>query len=154
MTERSIAHGTFRSERTYPVPPARVWAAFADKAQKAKWYGDPTHNRDADLFEFREGGRERKSSELDGGGTWVIEWLYHDIVANQRIVYTYDVVLKGRRNSVSLVTVEFTPVGHGTTVKIREDGAFLDGLEVPNERQGGAAFVLDRLGQLLSGSQL
>lgn len=149
MTARSMAHGSFTIERTYPVAPAKVFAAFSDKDQKAKWYGDPTSNSDADLFEFREGGRERKTGRLDGG-IWVMEWLYHDIVPNERIVYTYDVVLKERRNSLSLVTVELFPEGQDTRVKVREDGAFFDGLEPPDERRGGAAFVLDRLGQLLA----
>jgi uncharacterized protein YndB with AHSA1/START domain len=35
--EYFVAHSTFTIERTYPVSPARVFFAFADKATKRRW---------------------------------------------------------------------------------------------------------------------
>lgn len=44
MTEKSaqadavqpVTHSTFSIDRSYPVPPARVFAAFSDKATKRR----------------------------------------------------------------------------------------------------------------------
>ena len=37
MTERSVIHDTFSIERTYPVPPAEVFAAFASEEARTAW---------------------------------------------------------------------------------------------------------------------
>ena len=39
MTQRSVTHSTFVLERVYEAPPARVFAAWADPAIKALWFG-------------------------------------------------------------------------------------------------------------------
>jgi uncharacterized protein YndB with AHSA1/START domain len=36
--DRHVTHATFTLERSYPVPPARVFAAWADPAAKARWF--------------------------------------------------------------------------------------------------------------------
>ena len=42
MTKRSTEHGTFVLNRTYPVAPARVFAAWASRDAKARWFGRRT----------------------------------------------------------------------------------------------------------------
>ena len=36
--DRYVTHATFSLERSYPAPPARVFAAWADPAAKARWF--------------------------------------------------------------------------------------------------------------------
>jgi uncharacterized protein YndB with AHSA1/START domain len=153
MTERSIAHGSFTVKRTYPVTPARVFAAFADDKLKGKWFGDPEKESVADVFEFRVGGLERRSGQVGTDVRYAMELRYYDIVPDQRIVYAYDVEINGVRHSVSVATVELEAAGPGTTVSVTEQGAFLDGHENPPDRQGGTEFTLDRLGALLANSK-
>lgn len=150
MTERSVAHGVFTVERTYPAPPPRVFAAWADPTIKGKWYGDPNKESVADVFEFRVGGRELRTGEVAPGQTYSLDTRYYDIVEGERIVYAYEVIINGARTSVSVAAVEFQPQGKGTRLVVTEQGAFLDGIENPEERQGGTEFVLDRLGVLLA----
>jgi uncharacterized protein YndB with AHSA1/START domain len=150
MTERSVAHGVFSVERSYDAAPARVFAAWADPKIKGKWYGDPNKESVADVFEFRVGGQELRTGEIGPGQTYSLDTRYYDIVENQRIVYAYEVIINGARTSVSVAAVEFKAQGSGTQLVVTEQGAFLDGIEKPEERQGGAAFVLDRLGELLA----
>jgi uncharacterized protein YndB with AHSA1/START domain len=58
--------------------------------------------------------------------------------------------LEGTRISVSLATVEFTPVGDsGTHMVFTEQGAFLDGHESPAGRAEGMGSLLDALGKEL-----
>lgn len=150
MTERSVAHGVFTVERTYDAAPPRVFAAWADPKLKGKWYGDPNKESVADVFEFRVGGQELRTGEIAPGQTYSLDTRYYDIVENQRIVYAYEVIINGARTSVSVAAVEFKAQGSGTQLIVTEQGTFLDGIENPEERRGGAAFVLDRLGELLA----
>ena len=38
MTDRGVIHSTFSLERVYQASPARVFAAWADPAAKARWF--------------------------------------------------------------------------------------------------------------------
>jgi uncharacterized protein YndB with AHSA1/START domain len=97
-------------------------------------------------LDFRVGGRERSRGTAPDGSAYSYEALYQDIVPAQRIVYTYDMPLEETRISVSLATVEFTPVGdNGTRLVFTEQGAFLDGHESPARRAEGMGSLLDAL---------
>jgi uncharacterized protein YndB with AHSA1/START domain len=143
MSGRSVEHATFVIEREYEVSPERAFAAWADPEAKARWYVDPDVQLELD---FRVGGRERSRGTAPDGRAYRYEALYQDIVSAQRIVYTYDMFLEGTRISVSLATVEFTPVGDsGTHMVFTEQGAFLDGHESPAGRAEGMGSLLDAL---------
>jgi uncharacterized protein YndB with AHSA1/START domain len=146
MTERSIAHGSFTIERDYNVPPARAFKAWADPAIKAKWFGAGA----SEVFDFREGGREFASGAMDEKTTFTFEVRYYDIVPDNRIVYTYEMAMNGARLSVSVATVEFRADGKGTKLVLREDGAFLDGLDTVDQRRAGTEMLLNQLGTVLT----
>jgi len=144
MSGRSVDHATFVVEREYEVPPGRTFAAWADPDAKARWYIDSDAHLELD---FRVGGRERSQGSAPDGRAYSYEALYHDIVPDRRIVYTYEMALEGTRISVSLATVEFTPLGEGGThLVFTEQGAFLDGHELPARRADGMGSLLDALG--------
>lgn len=145
MPDRSIAHATFTLERTYPVPPGRVFDAWADPKVKVRWFaGDPADYQ----LDFRPGGIERNGGVHEGTRmTW--ESLYREIVADQRIVYTSVLSEDDVVATVSLTTVELVPTAGGTRLVLTETGAYLDGREQPAWREEGTASWLDRLGQHL-----
>jgi uncharacterized protein YndB with AHSA1/START domain len=149
MTERSIVHASFRIERTYDAPPKRVFNAFADKEAKALWFGAPEDGVQKTSMDFRVGGREHSSGKIPNGPAYTFDALYQDIIANERIVYTYDMTIDGKRISVSLATIEFRPAGKGTRLVLSEQGAFLDGLDNPDLREAGTKDLLDKLGASL-----
>lgn len=148
MNERSVIHDTFAIEREYDAAPARVFAAWADPAAKARWFGSPVKEGKFEL-DFRVGGTEINSGTGPDGNVFTFEALYQDIVPDQRIVYSYDMHMDGTRISVSLATVEFKPSGGGTRLIFTEQGAFLDGHDIPAQREQGTGGLLDALGEEL-----
>jgi uncharacterized protein YndB with AHSA1/START domain len=150
MAERSVTHATFVVERTYDVSPARVFTAWADPAAKARWFGAPEEGTSEFELDFQVGGREFNRGTGPNGQTYAYEARYQDIVPDERIVYAYDMHLDEDRISVSLGTVELTPEGKGTRLTYTEQGAFLDGLDTPEQRQKGTGGLLDALGAELA----
>jgi len=142
--DRNATHATFTLERSYPAPPARVFAAWADPAAKASWFTPgPGSGHELD---FRVGGREVATGGPDGGPLMTFETLYRDIVPEQRIVYTSTLSAGADLMTVSLTTVEFTPgEGGGTRLVLTEQGAFLDGQEQPAWREQGTSDQLEAL---------
>lgn len=154
-TSRSVTHTTFVIERTFAASPARVFAAFADKATKERWFALPAHWEGAEhTLDFRVGGREISRGGPPGGVVHTFDARYHDIVADARIAYAYDLYLDDVRISVSLATVELAPSGDGTRMTFTEQGAFLDGHEDPAQREHGTGLLLDAVGAFLDGEQV
>jgi uncharacterized protein YndB with AHSA1/START domain len=147
MTERSVTHATIVVERTYDASPARVFAAWADPAVKVRWFAGPDEWGSGDFeLDFQVGGRERNSGGPPGGPVHRYDAIYQDIVPDQRIILTYDLYLDETRISVSLATVELKPAAAGTHLIYTEQGAYLDGHDVPDLREQGMGRLLDALG--------
>lgn len=143
----TVKHATWALERTYPVPPARVFAAWADPEIKARWFVGADGKENKDLFsDFRVGGRETAGGAADGGSWYSYEAVYRDIVEDERIVTTYEMAVDGKRISVSIATVEFLGEDTSTRLIYTEQGAYLDDLDQPEWRQQGTAHQFDRLG--------
>jgi uncharacterized protein YndB with AHSA1/START domain len=150
MSKRSAVHATFVIEQTYDVPPAKVSSAFANQTEKDRWFeGPPDWEKGPRQFDFRVGGRETSSGGPKGGPVHSFNAIYHDIVPNERIVYSYDMHLGDKRISVSLTTIELKPAGSGTHVTFTEQGVFLDGHDDANSREQGTRWLLGQLGEVL-----
>jgi uncharacterized protein YndB with AHSA1/START domain len=121
-----------------------VFAAWSQPDAKARWFGGSRGEYELD---FRIGGREFSRGGPQGGPVYTFEARYQDIVPDERIVYAYDMHLDDARISVSLATVELKPAGEGTRLIFTEQGAFLDGLDTPEQREQGTGGLLDALGE-------
>jgi uncharacterized protein YndB with AHSA1/START domain len=97
-------------------------------------------------LDFRVGGWERGRGMLPDSREYSFQALYRDIVP-------YDMLVDGTRISVSLVTAVFKPERDGTRLVFTEQGAFLDGHEMPARREQGMGSLLDSLGQCLQSSR-
>ena len=147
----TVTHSTFTIERNYPVPPERVFAAFADPAKKRRWYAEG-NNRQPEVYEldFRVGGTERTQSRMGPntpfpGVALTNHTIYQDIVLNSRIVFAYTMSLGDKRFSASLATVEFLPSDSGTRLVFTDQGAFFEGGDGPKMREEGWNHILDGL---------
>jgi uncharacterized protein YndB with AHSA1/START domain len=155
MSDRYVTHDTMVLERTYSASPARVFAAWADPAAKAVWFtgAEPDEFTPSDYeLDFRVGGREFTRGGPDGGEIYTYEARYDDIVAGQRIVYSYYMLRGDVRMSVSVTAVEFRAEGDGTKLVLTEHGVYLDGEDKPELRTEGIGLQLDALGAWLGRS--
>ncbi|OJY78365.1 MAG: polyketide cyclase [Rhodospirillales bacterium 70-18] len=149
---RSAVHASFTLERVYDAPPALVFRAFTDPAAKARWFaGGEGYELLGHSMDIRPGGRERASGRWASGTVSTFDAVYFDVVANERLVYAYEMHLDDRRISVSLATLQLTPAGAGTRLVVTEQGTFLDGYDDAGAREHGTGMLMDRLGASLAG---
>lgn len=145
---RSVIHATFSLKRTYPASRTLVFEALSDPDLKREWaYGAP---EGAHTLDFRVGGTEHVEMPGPGGGTFTYSGVYHEIVENERVVYSYGFGFGPATAGVTLATIELADAENGGThLKLTEQGAYLDGFDGPKFWEGGTTSLLDRLGKSL-----
>ncbi len=156
MGEQPIINDTFVLTRTYPQPPAKVFAAFSDPRNKRRWYADNRNNETVGYeLDFRPGGAEhvrfRMGAHTPFPGTELTnDGLHLDIVPDRRIVAAHTMAMAGRRFSASLTTFEFRASGAGTELVLIHQGVFFEGADGPQMREEGWRKLLDSLGGALA----
>jgi uncharacterized protein YndB with AHSA1/START domain len=147
---RSVVHATFHLQRTYEAPVARVWRALTDESAKQKWFArSPGLELLERQMDVRVGGREHVRGRWQAGVVSTFDALYHDVVPNERLVYSYEMHLDDKKISVSLATMQLKADGTKTTLMVTEQGAFLDGYDDAGSREHGTGYLLDALGASL-----
>ena len=100
-------------------------------------------------MDVRPGGRERVKGRWEGGVVSTFDALYHDVIVNERLVYSYEMHMDDKKISVSLATLQLKAKGLKTTLMLTEQGAFLDGYDDAGSREQGTGYLLDALGASL-----
>jgi uncharacterized protein YndB with AHSA1/START domain/DNA-binding transcriptional ArsR family regulator len=145
---RSVVHARFHLHRSYDAPVARVWRALTDPAAKRAWFSGPPDRwtmleRHMDV---RVGGTERLKGRWEGGVVSTFDAVYHDVIPNERLVYSYVMHLDDKKISVSLATIQLqAETATRTILRVSEQGAFLDGYDDAGSREQGTGFLLDAL---------
>jgi uncharacterized protein YndB with AHSA1/START domain len=152
MKPSSVVHDTFVIERTYNVPVAQVFGAWADPMLKVRWFAGSADALGAGYeLDFRVGGREINRGAPPGGPVYTFESQFRDIVPETRIVYTYEMYADQTRISVSVATVQFRSQGAATQLSLTEQGVFLDGHDTAAQREEGTRSLLNSLDAVLHG---
>jgi uncharacterized protein YndB with AHSA1/START domain len=154
----TVTHATFVLERSYPVAPERVFAAFADPQVKRRWFvEDRQMTIESFEMDFQVGGHDRMVVLMGEdtpfpGAPMVNHTVYQDILPGRRIVFAYTMGIGERRISASLTTVEIRPDGEGSRLVFTEQAAFFEGADGPTMRQEGWASLLGNLERELARS--
>lgn len=148
MTERSVTHATFVIERVYDAAPARVFKAWSDPKARDRWFVSAEGWKVNEYsHDFRIGGREFGRFSQTGKNIYSNDTIYQDIVPDNRIIFAYTMAKDGENISASVATVELKPEGKRTRLVFTEQGAFLDGLDMPASREAGWQDLLNSLGK-------
>jgi uncharacterized protein YndB with AHSA1/START domain len=148
---RPVVHASFQLRRSYEAPVARVWRALTDEAAKRKWFAGPPGRWELleRHMDVRVGGSERLKGRWAGGVVSTFAASYHDVVPNERLIYSYEMHLDEKKISVSLATLQLQAQAGRTTLLVTEQGAFLDGYDDAGSREQGTGHLLDALGASL-----
>jgi uncharacterized protein YndB with AHSA1/START domain len=150
MTGDRLFFGAFTVERRYDAAPARVFAAFTDRALKQAWMGcEEVAAPVIERLDFDVGGREVSRGGGQGGAEHLFEGTYLDIVDGRRFVFAFVMHVGGRKLSASIASVEVLPDGDGARLIFNEQGVYF-GEDGWAEREEGTAFGLDQLGRWLA----
>jgi uncharacterized protein YndB with AHSA1/START domain len=138
MANQRLKHATFVFERSCAAPVERVFAAFANPAERTNW-GTPADTAGFiyDEVDFREGGTDvfrcgDKSNPQYRGVT-----TYYDIVSNQRIIPSEVVETQGKKLLITMSTTTFEPEGAGTRVTVTAQLTSLAGEDMLNGAKFG-----------------
>jgi uncharacterized protein YndB with AHSA1/START domain len=90
--------------RVFDAPRDKVWRAWTDPVELAKWWGKRGWTAQAEtiVMDVREGGTFRVVTTHEDGRTMVNEGIYHAVVEPERIEFGES-------------TVSFTDLGNGRT---------------------------------------
>ncbi len=136
--------------REFDAPRELVFKAYTDPALVARWWGLRQNTTRIDEMEARPGGRWRYVETDPEGNEFAFRGVYHDVVAPERIVQTFE--FEGMPGHVLLETATFEDVGGKTKMVAQSvfqsvedrDGMVASGMEY------GAEEGYQRLDELLA----
>jgi len=135
-----------RTGRQLAHPPESVFAAIADPAQLARWWGPKGFTNTFEVFEFVPGGRWLFKMHGPDGYTWDNSSIFETIEPGQRVVVRHDCA------PLFTLSIVLTAVDEGTMldwVQTFDDVATADAVRA--RCLEGNEDNLDRLSALLDG---
>jgi uncharacterized protein YndB with AHSA1/START domain len=141
------AHATLATKpslslkRRFNAAPERVYAAWTDSTQIARWFGPPSIDYVEAHADPREGGRYRIFIRDKDGEEHDVSGVYRKVVPNQELVFTW--AWRSTPERESLVTILIKPDGDGTLFTLTHE-QFFDETARDNHNKGWTA-CLDAL---------
>ena len=133
--EASIRERTLVDVRRFPVAKEKVFDAWTDGSQIAKWMGPEGFTIPEAKLDAREGGGYRITMRSPSGSSHVIAGTYCEIKRGTRLVFTW--AWKDGKDSgpVTCVTLEFKAAGKGSEMRLHH-ALFEDRAGRDNHRGG------------------
>ena len=136
--------------RVFEAPLSRVWKLWTDPKLMPEWWGPKILSTTVEKMDLKPGGVWRIIQRDPKGNVFAFHGVYHDIVPQKRLVYTFE--FEGMPGHVSLETGTFEEHDGKTTITGKSvfqtvedrDGMLNSGMEK------GATETLDRFENLLS----
>ena len=136
--------------RLFDAPRELVFKAYTDPALIARWWGLRKNTTHIDEMEARPGGKWRFVETDPDGTAFAFHGVYHDVVAPERIVQTFE--FEGMAGHVIMETSTFEDDGGKTKViaqSIFQSVEDRDGM-VASGMEWGAEQGYQRLDELLA----
>ncbi|MEI2777098.1 MAG: SRPBCC domain-containing protein [Tetrasphaera sp.] len=146
-TDLTETYSSVTITRPIGAAPERVWRAFGEPAEFASWFTAPG---DEVAMSFGEhdlsvGGRIEQTADFHGGPLSRFVARVTDVVPGRRIAYAYDMWLDDRHMSTSVTVITLADNGSGTELTWVEQGAHVDGIDTPEQREAGTVGLIGQL---------
>jgi uncharacterized protein YndB with AHSA1/START domain len=135
--------------RLFDAPPQLVYKAYTDPQLVPQWWGPRRYTTTVDRMEVHQGGIWRYVQRDSAGNEFAFHGVYHDAIAPERLVYTFE--FEGMPGHIALETVTLANQSGKTLVTdlmVFQSVEDRDGM-VQSGMQEGASESLDRIAELL-----
>jgi uncharacterized protein YndB with AHSA1/START domain len=148
--ERTTAYADgleFVMERVFDAPRDLVWTVITDPDRVTHWWGPHGYTTTVEAMEVRPGGHWRYIAHTTGGEDVPFKGEYLEVVAPERLVYTFIVDVPGLDDKPGTITMTLEEVAGGTKLTERSLFSTIEELETQIEvgMVGGALDTYDRL---------
>jgi uncharacterized protein YndB with AHSA1/START domain len=135
-------------KRRLNASPEKIFAAWTDPQKLVQWFGRADARRETMRAEIdlRVGGRYRVSFSVPAGEYFEVGGVYREIVANERLVFSWAWHSTPERES--LLTVSLEPDGAGTLLTLHHAQLFDEAARAGHER--GWLAALEKLERFLA----
>jgi uncharacterized protein YndB with AHSA1/START domain len=133
-------------KRRLKAPPAKVFAAWTDPEKVKVWMGPGEIKALRVETDLRVGGCFRWVMKAPDGEEHDVSGVYREVVANQKLVFTW--AWKSTPERESLVTVEIKPDGDGSLLTLTHE-QFFDA-DARDRHQGGWTSALDKMEKMFA----
>ena len=134
--------GALTDSRLIAAPLPLAFDAWTQLDHRRHWFVGTEWTEIERSLDFRAGGVEFAHGRFATGVETRYSALFHEIVPNARLAYTFDVRVDGVLSAVALAGVEFAAVAGGTEVTYTEQALFLAGTYNPDSRRAGTRILL------------
>jgi len=139
---------TLQVGRVFAAPRERVFRAWTDRKQFAKWFGpSPDHTTVVTEFDLRPGGKYNVEITHKGGDVHKHGGVYREVKPPEKLVFTWN-WLNGADDSDTLVTLEFQDLGTSTVLVLTHER--FPNAEIREQHSQGWTGCLDQLTKFLS----
>ena len=133
-------------KRRFNVPPAKVFAAWADPEKVKRWMGPGAVEVMSAESDLRTGGRYRWLMKAPDGTEHDVSGVYREVVPNEKLVFTW--AWKTTPERESLVTVLIKPDGQGSLMTLTHEQFFDE--EARDRHNQGWTGAMDKLEKYLT----
>jgi uncharacterized protein YndB with AHSA1/START domain len=106
--------------RTFEAPPEKVFAAFEDPAEMAKWMRSRGSKTEVHALDVREGGAVRVQMSWDNGFSIHLYGTFRRVEKPTLLEFTW--AMEGDEANDGVVTVELERHGAGTALTLTHEG--------------------------------
>ena len=119
MSTAAAVKPSLTIKRCFDAPPAKVFSAWTDPEKVKRWMGPGEVKTIRAENDLRAGGRYRILMQAPSGEEHDVSGVYREVIANEKVVYTWSWKTMPERES--LVTVTFKPDGAGTLLTLTHE---------------------------------
>jgi len=146
MATQAATKPSLTIKRRFKASPAKVFAAWTDPEKVKRWMGPGEIKALRAESDLRVGGRYRWVMQAPDGEQHDVSGIYREIVANEKLVFTW--AWKSTPERESLVTVLLKSDGDGTLLTVTHEQFFDE--DARDRHQHGWNGALDKMEQLLA----